>query len=629
MSRTSHPGPGRRSLLQAALAVPAVGAAGAVLGTQSAQAATGQPPTAGSGSHRFDAESPRFALAVLPDTQYLFDADSADPEPLKETFHYLVAQRQEANIAFMTHLGDVTEHGSEEEIGLAADTFRTIHGKVPYSVLAGNHDINSGTDDQRGDTAYLRAFGPQRFTSMPTFGGASPDGYNSYHVLQAAGREWLVLALDWRASEKGLAWAQGVLDAHPTLPVILTTHDIAWAEDNGQAHLSDNGQRLWDRIIRGNDQIFMALGGHYWPPGRTVLTNDAGHDVHVHITNYQDRYYGGAGMVRLYSFDLVRQVVDVETFSPWFLARDPEKRTPLEAETIELTGPVDRFSLDIDFAERFQGFAPVVPPAPRPASRVMPRGTVAYWRFDSSGLAGAGTVGSAVAAGTVARDLSGHGNDLRVQLLHDSASKALTWSGDHHTEQPAHASLRFDGGKSPDRGAILTTAAQAPLNSLTFTSGFTIETFIKLPEPFEGDHAWMGILSWEGRNGDAGKTTGWSTEEPTCSLNVTPERFLQFVLYPHVQDADPTSWSHALPVGRWTHIAVVNNGHRTVMYVDGSQIARNPSQPATGIATLGKPFVIGGTQFAEQFGQSFYGWIGDTRIVNRALTPKDFMAPFA
>ncbi|GAA3475480.1 LamG-like jellyroll fold domain-containing protein [Streptomyces yanii] len=629
MSRTSHPGPGRRSLLQAALAVPVVGAAGTVLDTQSAQAATAQPSTAGSGNHRFDAESPRFALAVLPDTQYLFDADSADPEPLKETFHYLVAQRQEANIAFMTHLGDVTEHGSEEEIGLAADTFRTIHGKVPYSVLASNHDINSGTDDQRGDTAYLRAFGPQRFTSMSTFGGASPDGYNSYHVLQAAGHEWLVLALDWRASEKGLAWAQGVLDAHPTLPAILTTHDIAWAEDNGRAHLSDNGQRLWDRIIRGNDQIFMALGGHYWPPGRTVLTNDAGHDVHVHITNYQDRYYGGAGMVRLYSFDLVRNVVDVETFSPWFLARDPEKRTPLEAETIELTGPVDRFSLDIDFAERFQGFAPVVRPAPRPASRVMPRGTVAYWRFDSSGLAGAGTAGSVVAAGAVARDLSGHGNDLRVQLLHDSASKALTWSGDHHSEQPAHASLRFDGGKSPDRGAILTTAAQAPLNSVTFTSGFTIETFIKLPEPFEGDHAWMGILSWEGRNGDAGKTTGWSTEEPTCSLNVTPERFLQFVLYPHVQDADPTSWSHALPVGRWTHIAVVNDGHHTVMYVDGSKIARNPSQPATGIATLGKPFVIGGTQFAEQFGQSFYGWIGDTRIVDRALTPKDFMAPFA
>ncbi|MGW2825634.1 LamG-like jellyroll fold domain-containing protein [Streptomyces sp. NPDC001443] len=609
-------------MLRAAVAVPAVGAATSLLGTEAAGATASAPA---SRNHRFDEASPRFALAVLPDTQYLFDADSADPQPLRATFRYLASERAEANTAFMTHLGDVTEHGTEEEIDLAADTFRTIHGKVPYSVLAGNHDIASGTDDQRGDTAYLRAFGPGRFAGMPTFGGASPDGYNSYHVLRAAGREWLVLALDWRASDKGLAWAQGVLDEHPTLPVVLTTHDIAWAEDSGEAHLSDNGQRLWDRIIRGNDQIFLALGGHYWPPGRTVLTNDAGRDVHVHITNYQDRYYGGGGMIRLYAFDTVRNVVDVQTFSPWFLGKAAQDRTPLEAETVELTGPADRFTLDIDFASRFEGFAPVTPPKPRPAQRVMPRGTVAYWRFDPAGLPAAGRPGAALPAGTVARDLTGNGNDLSVSLLHDSAADVLTWSADHHTQQPAHASLRFGGGKNPDRGAILTTKATAPLNSLKFRAGFTIETFVKLPDPFEGDHAWMGILSWEGRNGDAGKTTGWSTEEPTCSLNVTPERFLQFVLYPDVQDADPTTWSHAVPVGRWTHIAVVNDGRRTIMYVDGSRIARNPSQPATGIETLGKPFVIGGTQFAEAFGQGFYGWIGDTRIVDRALAPADFM----
>ncbi|MFE6286180.1 LamG-like jellyroll fold domain-containing protein [Streptomyces sp. NPDC057877] len=619
MSKTTDPTPGRRTLLQAAVAVPAAGAAVSLLGAGAAEAAT-----QGARHGHFDTESPRFALAVLPDTQYLFDADSADPEPLRATFQYLVSERREANIAFMTHLGDVTEHGTKGEIDLAADTFRTIHGKVPYSVLAGNHDIPSG-DDQRGDTAYLRAFGPRRFSGMPTFGGASPDGYNSYHVLRAADREWLVLALDWRASDKGLAWAQDVLDTHPTLPAILTTHDLAWAGDDGEAHLSGNGQRLWDRIIRGNDQIFLALGGHYWPPGRTVLTNDAGNDVHLHITNYQDRYYGGAAMIRLYAFDLARDTIDVQTFAPWFLARDPAKRTPLEEETIELTGDTDRFSLGIDFADRFKGFAPVVPPKPRPAHRVMPRGTVAYWRFDADGLDATGRPGATVPPGAVARDLTGNGNDLTVRLLHSSAAEVLTWSGDHHSDQPAHASLRFDGGKQPDRGAVLTTHATAPLNSMKFRSGFTIETFIKLPDPYQGDHAWMGILSWEGRNGDAGKTTGWSKDEPTCSLNVTPERFLQFVHYPDVQDADPTSWSHALPVGRWTHIAVVNDGRRTVMYVDGSKIARNPSQPATGIETLGKPFVIGGTQFAEEFGQGFYGWIGDTRLVDRALSPREFM----
>ncbi|GAA2913396.1 metallophosphoesterase [Streptosporangium fragile] len=626
MEDPSRPPVGRRALLRAALAAPAVAAASTTAVALDATPASAA--TATGGSRRFDEEDPRFTIGVLPDTQYLFDEDSSDPTPLRATFRYLTEQRGSRNVAFMTHLGDVTEHGSEHEIELAGDAFRVIDGKVPYSVLAGNHDVRSSTDDQRGDSAYLRTFGPARFAKMPTFRGASPDGYNSYHVLRAGGREWLVLALDWRISDRGLQWAQGVIDANAKLPVILTTHDLAWSGDDGVAYLSAFGQRLWDRLIRRNDQIFLTLNGHYWPSGRTILKNDAGHDVHVHIANYQDRYYGGAGMVRLYAFDLVRKVIDVETLSPWLLDGDADDRTPLAAENLELTGPADRFSMEIDFDERFAGFAPRVLPAPRPASAVMPRGTVAYWRFDADGLQGAGADGGVVPAGTVARDLTGGGNDLTVELLHASAAEVLRWSAEHHEGQPAHASLRFDGGKNPDRGAVLRTGPAAPLNSMKFESGYTIEAFIKLPEPFQGDHAWMGILSWEGRSGDAGKTSGWSQDEPTCSLNLSPERFLQYVVYPTDRDADPTSWSHALPVGRWTHVAVVNDGRRTVVYVDGSKIARNPTQPSKGISTLGRPFAIGGTQFALKYGQGYYGWIGDVRIVARALKPREFLTPF-
>ncbi|NKQ51325.1 hypothetical protein HFP15_00325 [Amycolatopsis sp. K13G38] len=73
------------------------------------------------------------------------------------------------------------------------------------------------------------------------------------------------------------------------------------------------------------------------------------------------------------------------------------------------------------------------------------------------------------------------------------------------------------------------------------------------------------------------------------------------------------------------HIAVVNDGHHTSVYVDGSKIARNASLDSNGISTVGKPFAIGGTQGGGQYGQGFYGWIGDTRIVARALSPGQFM----
>lgn len=615
-------GLGRRALLQAAIATPVVAAAPIVMGPSAAVART---PRQGS----FDAVHPRFALAVLPDTQYLFDADSSDPAPLTETFRYLLQEREESNIAFMTHLGDVTEHGTEDEIARADLTFRPLDGRFPYSVLAGNHDVRGSTNDQRGDTPYLRAFGPQRFVKDPTFGGSSPDGYNSYHVITAAGRSWLILAMDWRASDAGFAWAQRVLDSHRRLPTVLTTHELAYSDGDGVAQLSGYGQVIWDRLIRRNDQIFLTLNGHYWPPGRTVLKNDAGNDVHVHITNYQDRYYGGAGMIRLYNFDLARQVIDVETFSPWFLATDPAKRNELAAETIELSGDVDRFTLEIDFAERFSSFAPVPEPAPRPAATLVSRSTVAYWRFDDAGMRSGGTPGQPVAAGSVVRDLSGRGNDLTVRLLNGSGPDVLTWSDDHDRGQPAHASLLFGGGQNPDRGAVLESGPKAPVNSVTLESGYTIEAFIKLPEPFVGNHGFMGIWSWEGRAAEAGKTNGYSPQnESPISLNLSSERFIQYNVYPARQNASPTSWSHAVPTGRWMHVAVVNDGDSTIVFVDGSKIVRNPTQPSTGLATVGKPFAIGGTQWAGNFGQGFYGWVGDLRITAKALRPQEFLTPF-
>ncbi|GDY48384.1 hypothetical protein SANT12839_092660 [Streptomyces antimycoticus] len=234
--QTHEPQPGTRR--RTFLRTTGLAAAGvAMTGLEVAPPAAAAPASGATGAPAWhpDPESPRFTLAVMPDTQYLFDGESIHPAPVEASFRYLLSHAREENIVFLSHLGDLTEHGKATEFGPIGRAFRLLDERgAAYSVVAGNHDLDSSTDDQRGRTPYLDAFGPRRFRSAPSFRGASPDGYNTYHTFSAAGREWLVLALDWRPSTKGITWAREVIAHHPRTPIILTTHELVYADHEGE-----------------------------------------------------------------------------------------------------------------------------------------------------------------------------------------------------------------------------------------------------------------------------------------------------------------------------------------------------------------------------------------------------------
>ncbi|MGW0649912.1 LamG-like jellyroll fold domain-containing protein [Streptomyces umbrinus] len=598
-------GAGRRNFLRATALIGAATAAVA-LPTATAQAA----PSSGT-RWRPDPDSRRFTLAVMPDTQYLFDGASINPAPIEASLRYILEHGKDENIVFLSHLGDLTENGAQPEVAAVSKAFELLDRRgVGYSVLAGNHDVKSSTDDQRGPTPYLDAFGPKRFKGRPTFGGASPDGYNTFHLFKAAGRQWLVLALDWRLSAKGYEWAKGVIAQHPKTPVILTTHELVYEDDT----LSTYGQQLWDRLVKEHDQIFLTLNGHYWPAARTVRKNAAGNDVHLHLTNYQNRYYGGAAMIRLYRFDLDRDTIDVETISPWILGRAAKGLNELERQEIELSGPADRFSVAVDFEKRFSGFAPVPPRAPRPASEMLVRGTVAYWRFD-------GHAEGAAMEGTV-RDLSGRGNDLTVVKVADGS---LTWSSAHHPDQPGHGSLFFHGDKSPLRGSYLRTAANAPLNSATFRGGYTVEAFYQLPADWDPSrNAWSGLVGRTGTGGAAGKTEG-DPDEPLATLSLSDGPGPQWAVRPLNQQGIATNWGDETAREQWWHVAVVNDGSHTTLYVQGCPVARNPTARSVGLTSVGLPWLLGGYEYAGKIDQILHGRLGDVRIVERALPVTSFM----
>ncbi|GIH16903.1 LamG-like jellyroll fold domain-containing protein [Rugosimonospora africana] len=773
-------GQNRRGFLRnAALAGAGAATLGAIGATPAFADSAHQPAAPGGGIGRWnpDPNSQQFTIAVMPDTQFLYwgSQNSINSAPQEESFRYIInnsGSDSGNNIVFMAHLGDLTEDADPSSFQAVGKTFDLLdsHG-VAYSVVAGNHDVSG--DDSRGSTSYLQTMGPQRFKHSKTFAGSDPTGYNTAHIFQAADREWLMLAMDWRTTAQGFAWANQFIKDHPKLPVILTAHEIVgptygdnvypyqFGDPESNAALSDYGNQVWDQLINNNDQVFLTLNGHYWPAARMTKRNAAGNDVHLHITNYQNRYFGGAGMVRLYHFDLARNTVDVETIAPWILAQDPEKRNALAAQQARLTTATDYFSMDIDFEGRFSRFIPVPVRSARPANKLVVPGTLAYWRFDNGGANGTPVTGS-----QTIRDLSGHGNDLTVQAvgdpvpgslrgqvsavtasaenapnevavnlkdgdpstkwlafspsgwvtyrmakpvvvasysltsandtpgrdprdftlqgsndgsawtdldtrtgqsfsgrlvantysftnttaygyyrlnitansgeplvqlaewdLGDGSNHALTWSDDHHPDQPGHASLSFAGAKNPLHGTYLTTAAKAALNAETFGRGYTVEAFVKFPLDWSSsNNAWSAVLSRWGEAGQAGKS-GRNTDpqEPVATLSFSDGREPQFNIYPLNQTYPTTNWGHSLPEDTWWHVAVVNDGKHTVMYVDGCPTIDNPSTVSTGIASLGLPWMVGGYEYGGKIDQIFHGWIGDVRIVNRPLSIDEFM----
>jgi hypothetical protein len=196
-------------------------------------------------------------------------------------------------------------------------------------------------------------------------------------------------------------------------------------------------------------------------------------------------------------------------------------------------------------------------------------------------------------------------------------------SAEFHPDQPGHASWLFPGGKNPARGGYLQTADDAPLNGLIFAKGYTIEAFVKLADDGQ-DHSWEGLLTRLGTGRDAGKT-GSDPDEPVVKLGFSGGRQVQWAVYPQDQNDTFTNWGHEQVAGRWFHLAIVNDGRHSTVYVDSSELLRNPATPSNGLATAGKPWLIAAGHYANEIDQGFAGHIGELRIVTRALKPSQFL----
>ena len=620
----------------------------------------------------------RFTLGVMPDTQFYarygteaagdIFGDRYGTNPYDVQTEFLAQNHEMLGTEFVTHLGDVVDEPEDRASWDIADRAmqKLEEAGVNYSVLPGNHDLTMFGDK----SAFTEYFPEERAKKNSTYMGRKAsteihdggDGYafpgqsvdSEYHIFEAEGQEYLVLALGFRANDETLEWAQQVINEHPDLPVILTAHEISGINGDGSTYFTEEyGEHLWDKLIRKNDQIFLTIAGHHHGAGYHVEQNDAGHDVINILQDYQMAYLGGNGLMGQLQFDLTNNKLEMTAYSPWVKSKKYEQLTSFDH--LLLDGEGDSYAIDLDFAERFKAFAPdfkagdandpdyaellrqTVTDGYKPyevTEQDKPKneqdyahvdGTVVHWRPGQTTVDGKLLDDDSPApAGATIPDVANGDDMTRVHNRVGVGDNSVTFTSDKHPLSSDRGSLRWKDPKFKHSTAWFETATGADINSMTFENGYTMEAFLKLDEDWNADNnKWSNALIRDA----SGTITHPEDEDgdPIQMLGVSSLRELRWYSYGE-NGKGFSNWTHEVPKGKWMHIAVVNDpaDESVTMYVDGSPILRDGYGPV-GMGGNGDKWLLGTSAWDNDKVDGWFGNIGEIRMVDHPIGPDEWL----
>lgn len=275
-----------------------------------------------------------FTLAVIPDTQvYAWKF----PETYRAQMRWLAANAGRYNIVYSLHVGDVTQHNSEEEWKVAKEAHSYIIGTVPCSIVPGNHDMGENGKMDSRQSRLSEFFTPEELRAQPGFGEVydrEPESVdNSVRFFTAGGIEWLILALEYAPRDDVLRWANEVLTRHPERSVIILTHAYLQANgrrydrtftlekhiDRGAKKLTggvNDGEDIWRKVASQHKNVVLVVCGHVGISASLDSIGVHGNTVHQMVVDYQSMPDGGGGVVRLLQFSPMSKTVRVRDYSP-------------------------------------------------------------------------------------------------------------------------------------------------------------------------------------------------------------------------------------------------------------------------------------------------------------------------
>jgi hypothetical protein len=283
-----------------------------------------------------------FTVVLLPDTQFYSEKY---PETYVAQTMWIRERARLDNIKFVIGLGDIVQNAHvEREWQNAFEASRILDGVVPYSSVPGNHDLVAKDKViTRDSTLFNKYFGVSRYQKEPWYGGHfGQTNDNNFCTFQAAGRDFLVLSLEFAPRDEALAWAEEICRQHPAHHIILATHSYLNLEGRttSQAKVdstANSGQQMWDKLVRKQPNIFLVACGHVGGVNLLLSTNDAGRRVIEILTDYQNLAQGGEGWLRTMKFVPAENKIYVEAYSPLLKKHNPD--------------PKHTHSIDLDFAK--------------------------------------------------------------------------------------------------------------------------------------------------------------------------------------------------------------------------------------------------------------------------------------
>ncbi len=274
--------------------------------------------------------APDFTVAVIPDSQnYSASLNNGTPAMFNAQMQYIVDQRVSDNMAFVTHVGDVVNTGSNATEWANADAaYDILEGAnpelIPYGIAMGNHDMDVYNDPTQ-TTNYNANFGYSRFAGRSYYKGAydadgtppPPDNDNNVEFFGQGGLDFMAIHLENDDSPEApvLAWADSLLANNPTRRGIVVFHTLFDTTSGCTSPLSSAGDAIY-AALSDRPNLFLMLGGHLSGENYCSVSRAGMNPVSLMLVDYQSRTNGGNGWMRLLEFSPAQDKIFAKTYSP-------------------------------------------------------------------------------------------------------------------------------------------------------------------------------------------------------------------------------------------------------------------------------------------------------------------------